>query len=78
LAIFNGVTTWVEGITSGTQLHPHRCRHQGALMLVGGILGAVVLPAISDKQQKRSAFYTSGSPGHSGLAGDHLCDQFCG
>lgn len=56
LGIFNGVTTWVEGIIRPRSFTPTDAGTMGALMLVGGILGAVVLPAISDKQQKRQRF----------------------
>ncbi len=56
LGIFNGVTTWVEGIIRPRGFTPTDAGTLGALMLVGGILGAVVLPAISDRQQKRQRF----------------------
>lgn len=56
LGIFNGVTTWVERIIAPRGFTPTDAGAMGALMLVGGILGAVILPAISDKQQKRQRF----------------------
>jgi len=58
MGIFNGVTTWVERIVQPRGFTPTEAGTLGALMLVGGIIGAVVLPAISDKQQKGSVFCT--------------------
>jgi len=56
LGIFNGVTTWVEGIIRPRGYTPTDAGTLGALMLIGGIIGAVVIPAISDKQQKRQRY----------------------
>jgi len=56
MGIFNGVTTWVERIIQPRGFTPTEAGTLGALMLVGGIIGAVVLPAISDKQRKRQRF----------------------
>jgi len=56
LGIFNGVTTWVESIIRPRGFTPTDAGTLGALMLVGGIIGAVVIPAISDKQHKRQLF----------------------
>jgi MFS family permease len=56
LGIFNGVTTWVESIIRPRGFTPTDAGTLGALMLVGGIIGAVVIPAISDKQHKRQRF----------------------
>ena len=56
MGIFNGVTTWIERIIQPRGFTPTEAGTLGALMLVGGIIGAVVLPAISDKQRKRQRF----------------------
>ncbi len=56
LGLFNGITTWVEGIIRPRGFTPTDAGTLGALMLVGGILGAVVLPAFSDKEQKRQKY----------------------
>ena len=56
LGIFNGVTTWVESIIRPRGFTPTDAGTLGALLLVGGIIGAVVIPAISDKQHKRQRF----------------------
>jgi len=72
LGIFNGVTTWVENIIRPRGFTPTDAGTLGALMLVGGILGAVVIPPFSDKQRKRLPFILFGLllsiPGLIGLA----------
>jgi MFS family permease len=56
LGIFNGVTTWVEAIIRPRGFTPADAGTLGALMIVGGVVGAVVLPALSDKYHKRQLF----------------------
>ncbi len=56
MAIFNGITTWIEPVFRGRQIDSSQAGNLGALILVGGILGAIVLPALSDKQHKRKRF----------------------
>jgi cyanate permease len=72
LGIFNGVTTWVETIIRPRGFSPADAGTLGALMLVGGVLGAVALPALSDKQRKRQRYMMIGVvlaiPGLVGLA----------
>ena len=60
LGIFNGVTTWVENIIRPRGFTPTDAGTLGALMLVGGILGAVIIPPFSDKQRKRQPFILLG------------------
>lgn len=72
MGIFNGVTTWVETIVRPRGFSPTDAGTLGALMLVGGLLGAVVIPAISDRQHKRQRYLGLGFalaiPGLLGLA----------
>ncbi len=72
LGIFNGVTTWVESIVRPRGFTPTQAGTLGAVMLVGGVLGAVIVPAISDRQQKRQRYLMLGVllaiPGVLGLA----------
>jgi MFS family permease len=72
LGIFNGVTTWVENIIRPRGFTPTDAGTLGALMLVGGVLGAVIIPAFSDKQRKRQPYILLGLilavPGLAGLA----------
>lgn len=72
LGIFNGVTTWVENIIRPRGFTPTDAGMLGALMLVGGVLGAVIIPPFSDKQRKRQPYILAGLilaiPGLVGLA----------
>ena len=56
LGVFNGVTTWVENIIRPRGFTPTDAGALGAVMLVGGILGAVLIPPFSDKQRKRKPY----------------------
>ncbi len=60
LGLFNGLTTWVEGIVRPRGFTPADAGTIGALMLVGGLLGAVIIPAFSDRQKKRKKFLLLG------------------
>jgi MFS family permease len=72
LGIFNGVTTWVENIIRPRGFSPSDAGTLGALMLVGGVLGAVLIPPFSDRQHKRQRYILFGFvmaiPGLVGLA----------
>jgi cyanate permease len=72
MGIFNGVTTWVEVIVRPRGFTPADAGTFGALMLAGGLLGAVVIPPISDRQHKRQRYLAMGFalaiPGLIGLA----------
>ncbi len=56
LGIFNGITTWIENIIRPRGFTPTDAGTLGALMIVGGVIGAVALPALSDKQRKRQLY----------------------
>jgi MFS family permease len=60
LGIFNGVTTWVENIIRPRGLTPTDAGTLGALMLIGGVLGAVTIPPFSDKHHKRKPYILLG------------------
>lgn len=60
LGIYNGVSTWVENIIRPRGFSPTDAGTLGALMVVGGVLGAVVLPPISDRLHKRQVFILAG------------------
>jgi cyanate permease len=56
MGAFNGVTTWVEQIIEPRGFSPNDAGVMGALMLLAGIVGAVVLSALSDRRGKRILF----------------------
>jgi len=56
MSAFNGVTTWVEEIIHPRGFSTTDAGTMGALMLLAGIVGAVVLSALSDRQGKRIRF----------------------
>jgi MFS family permease len=60
MGIFNGVTTWVESIIRPRGFSIADAGTLGALMLAGGVIGAVVLPPLSDRLRKRQIFLLGG------------------
>jgi MFS family permease len=60
LGLFNGISTWVENIIRPRGFTPIDAGTLGASMIVGGILGAVIIPILSDKQHKRQRFMLLG------------------
>ena len=60
LGLFNGITTWIEPIIRLRGFTPDDAGTLGALMLGGGLVGAVVIPIFSDKNQKRQIFILLG------------------
>ena len=70
LGIFNGITTWIENIIRPRGFTPTDAGTLGALMIVGGVIGAVVMPALSDRQHKRQLYlYTAFFGAIPGLVG---------
>jgi MFS family permease len=71
LGIFNGITTWIESIIRPRGFSPTDAGTLGALMIIGGVIGAVVIPAFSDKYRKRQLFlfisFTGAIPGLIGM-----------
>lgn len=60
LGTFNGITTWVENIIRPRGFTPTDAGTLGAVMLVGGVLGAVAIPPFSDRQHKRQRYIMLG------------------
>jgi MFS family permease len=60
LGLFNGISTWIENIIRPRGFTPTDAGTMGAVMIVGGIIGAVVIPSISDKQHKRQRYMLLG------------------
>jgi len=71
MGIFNGVSTWIEGIVHPRGFSSAQAGTLGAVMLGGGLLGAIVIPPLSDRQRKRQRYLLLGValtiPGLAGL-----------
>ena len=63
LGIFNAITTWIEQIVSPRGFTIAEAGIVGALMMIGGIIGASILPPLSDKLRKRKLFMVIGAIG---------------
>jgi cyanate permease len=70
LGAFNAVTTWIEDLLKPRGFSITQAGLTGGVMIIGGILGAVVMPALSDKKRKRVPFIVASVLGAAiGLAG---------
>jgi MFS family permease len=77
LGIFNGVTTWIEGIVKPRGLGSEEAGIAVAVMLIAGVIGAVLIPALSDKRGSRRPFIQVGILGAiPGLVGLALAPSF--
>jgi len=56
LGVFNSVTTWIENILGPRGFSPTQAGITGGLMIAGGIVGALVIPMLSDRYQRRTPF----------------------
>ena len=56
LGVFNAVTTWVEEIVAPRGFTATQAGIAGGLMIVGGIVGALIVPALSDRARRRIPF----------------------
>jgi cyanate permease len=56
LGVFNSVTTWIEDIVRPRGFSITQAGLAGGLMIVGGIIGALTLPALSDRYRRRVPF----------------------
>jgi len=56
LGAFNAVTTWIEEIVRPRGFGSEQAGLIGGAMIVGGVLGAVVLPTLSDRVRRRKPF----------------------
>ena len=60
MGIFNGLNTWIENILRPRGFTPTDAGTVGALMLLGGLLGAVIIPPFSDRQHRRKPYLLLG------------------
>jgi cyanate permease len=70
LGVFNAVTTWIENIVGPRGFSITQAGMTGGLMIVGGLAGALVIPALSDRFRRRVPFILISLAGATaGLAG---------
>lgn len=70
LGVFNAVTTWIEDILRPRGFSATQAGITGGLMIVGGIIGALFIPILSDRFKKRTPFIILALTGATlGLAG---------
>jgi MFS family permease len=56
LGAFNAVTTWIEEILSPRGFSAIQAGDTGGLMILGGIIGALIIPILSDHYRRRTPF----------------------
>jgi len=56
LGMFNGVSTWIENIVRPRGFSISQAGMLGGMILIGGILGALTIPILSDRVRKRKPF----------------------
>ncbi|MEW5825513.1 MAG: MFS transporter [Candidatus Bipolaricaulota bacterium] len=72
LGLFNAVTTWIEDVVRPRGFSPDQAGLAGGMMVVGGIVGAVLVPMLSDRSGRRVPFLVlalvGATPGLLGVA----------
>jgi MFS family permease len=77
MGLFNGLTTWIDEIVAPRGFGPSEAGSLGALLLVGGLLGAIAIPALSDLTGRRKPWMLLGLVASlPGLAGMALARQY--
>ena len=56
LGVFNAITTWIEEIVRPRGFSIDQAGIVGGLMVLGGIVGAIVIPPLSDRMRRRVPF----------------------
>jgi cyanate permease len=56
LGVFNCVTTWIEDILRPRGFSVTQAGITGGVMIAGGIIGALILPILSDRYKRRTPF----------------------
>jgi cyanate permease len=70
LGMFNAVTTWIEDVVGPRGFSSNQAGLTGGLMIVGGIVGALVVPTLSDRYRRRVPFIIAAIAGATlGLVG---------
>lgn len=53
---FNGLTTWLEPVLKPNGINAEDAGMVGACLIIGGIVGSVVIPTLSDRSKKRKPY----------------------
>jgi MFS family permease len=56
LGVFNAITTWIEDIVRPRHFSTTQAGIAGGLMIAGGVIGALILPTLSDRYRRRVPF----------------------
>jgi len=56
LGMFNAVTTWIEDVVGPRGFTITQAGLTGGLMIVGGVIGALIVPTLSDRFRRRVPF----------------------
>ena len=56
LGMFNAVTTWIEDVVEPRGFTSTQAGLTGGLMIVGGVIGALIVPILSDRVRRRVPF----------------------
>lgn len=77
LGVFNAVTTWIEDILSPRGFSITQAGLTGGVMVIGGIVGALIIPVLSDRARKRVPYLILAVAGATaGLAGVALSPNY--
>lgn len=72
MGLFNGLTTWIDQIVAPRGFGASEAGSLGALLLVGGLFGSVIISALSDRSGSRKPWMLAGLigalPGLVGMA----------
>jgi MFS family permease len=60
MGVFNGVSTWIEDILRPRGFSVSQAGNLGGFLLLGGILGAIIVPTLSDRLHRRKIFLLAG------------------
>ena len=63
LGVFNAVTTWIEDILRPRGFSATQAGIVGGVMIIGGIVGAVLVPSLSDRYRRRVPFMVASLAG---------------